>query len=88
MKYDPLRTYLGATPSSVREVTLSFAQIETILGDSLPQSACDHRAWWANELGDSRHTQAEAWLRAGFTVDSVDQGSNPWVRFVRQHSAG
>ena len=62
-KYDPLRDWLKACGKD--EVALSFLEIEGVLGDTLPQSADDHRAWWANEP-KGRHVQARAWLDAGY----------------------
>jgi hypothetical protein len=46
-KYAPLGRHLAAQPS--REILLAFSEIERLLGDSLPASAHNHRAWWANE---------------------------------------
>jgi len=69
-KYAPLRAYLEGVPSSKREISLNFKEIEQILLARLPKSATEHRAWWANELRGSR---ARSWLDAGFIVDTVDQ---------------
>lgn len=46
-----------------------FSEIERILGFGLPPSARRHRAWWANT---ESHSQARAWLAAGWRVDTVD----------------
>lgn len=50
------------------DVTWSFTDIEEILGRDLPASARRHRAWWAN---DGKHSQAAAWLAAGYRVGRV-----------------
>jgi len=66
-KYEPLSRYLekrGAT------VTLSFTEIEKILGFALPPSARQYAAWWSNNAGS--HVQANAWLEAGFKTEDVD----------------
>lgn len=47
-------------------MVLSFEEIEDVLGFSLPASASKHSAWWAN----GGHTQASAWLDAGWLVES------------------
>lgn len=63
--YDPLRTKLD----SVREQTvrLTFSEIEALLGRPLPASAHRFSAWWGNESSrNAGHTQAMAWLKAGF----------------------
>jgi hypothetical protein len=48
-KYDPLCDHLTAVPSSEGEVTLSFADIKTILGLELPTSAYRWNAWWGSD---------------------------------------
>jgi hypothetical protein len=68
-KYDPLKGFLAK--GSGDAICLSFAQIEQIIGEPLPSSAADHRAWWANEA-NGPHVQARAWLDAGWHVMSVD----------------
>lgn len=77
-KYAPLRRHLEGR--NEREVTLSFDRVDELVG-SLPASARNHRAWWANET-DGRHVQARAWTDAGWRVDEVDLTAGH-VRFVR-----
>ena len=79
-KYAPLQMRLMAVSPSEGYETLSFGEIEQIIGDKLPPSAHDHRAWWSNRAGS--HVQARAWLEAGWEVESVDQGAQT-VRFRR-----
>jgi len=51
-------------------VTLTFSQVEEILGFDLPQSARIYREWWSN---DKYHVQSQfGWLAAGWLVDKVD----------------
>jgi hypothetical protein len=61
-KYDPLQRFLSADP--VLPLTLSFAQVEQIVGFQLPDSARMHPAWWANEKSPT-HSHAMSWLLAG-----------------------
>ena len=68
-KYDPLRTFLSAQPG--HDTTLSFVQIEQVIGAPLPPSARAYPMWWSNETGRERHVQAEAWLRSGWRVQEV-----------------
>jgi hypothetical protein len=68
-KYDPLREHLSLHGG--QSITMSFGEIEKVLGNTLPKSAWDHQAWWANSR--FTHVHAEAWLDAGYRVDSVDQ---------------
>jgi len=81
-KYDPLGDFLTNTRSNIKENTLTFSQIEKILGFQLPYSAYHHRAWWANPSSATDHPYAQAWLAAGWKVESVKQ-SEKWVRFER-----
>jgi hypothetical protein len=83
-KYKPLELHLRAVSAKTKEVTLSFAEIERILGTSLPASARSHRPWWSNQKDSKTRPQAHAWLSAGFKIDTVNQGSgNASVRFKR-----
>lgn len=80
MKYDALTDYLGV--KNQQRLTLSFREIEAVLGFSLPPSAYKYRAWWAN----GGHTHADAWSNAGYCVDVVDF-VNKTTSFVRDHAA-
>ena len=84
-KYDPLKNYLINLPKNQMEVTLSFEQVEKIIGAKLPPAAREHRAYWGNNAGGG-HAHALAWMEAGWKVDSVNQ-KDFWVRFVRQRIA-
>lgn len=80
-KYTPIYEYLSGLPQSKNELTLSFGQIERIIGDRLPKSAHEYRPWWGNEQSGS-HVQAKSWMNAGWKVDEVNL-LNQWVRLVR-----
>ena len=67
-KYAPLFDYLQRAPQD--EITLSFSEIETLLGAPLPPSAREQRGWWGNRSGGSPH--AAAWMHAGYHVDSLN----------------
>lgn len=79
--YDPLYRYLDSHPASA--VTMSYAEIEKVLGRSLPDTARrdKKRQWWANT---ESHSQALAWLgarrRAKLDVNRLE------VTFTRQQS--
>jgi hypothetical protein len=72
-KYDPLKHHLAS--QSWSEVTMTFAEVEAVLGAKLPRSAYTHAAWWANE-SEGSHVQAKAWLDAGFETADVDKISH------------
>jgi len=84
-KYDPLRGFLESIPPDVEKRSLSFSRIESIIGAALPASARKHRAWWSNPTSRRDHPHAQAWLAAGWKVDTVDQ-EHEWVRFRRTSS--
>ncbi|WP_226087492.1 hypothetical protein [Mesobacillus sp. S13] len=67
-KYLPIYNYLCSIKK--KETTLSFKEIEELLGFPLPKSAYIHNAWWANDIGN--HTQAKSWLMAGWKTKNVD----------------
>ena len=52
------------------EVILTFAEIEALLNDTLPDSARSKRAWWSNRSKGA--WQASAWMEAGYRVEDVD----------------
>ena len=67
-KYEPLQRHLQASEEFSLE--FSFADIEEILGFTLPASARRYAAWWSNS--DGSHVQAQAWLAAGYETSEVD----------------
>jgi hypothetical protein len=76
-KYEKLGSHLREQGGS--RVVLSFEQIEDIQQFRLPDSARRHRAWWTNVL-DGTHTQAVAWMNAGWRVSRADLAAE-WVEF-------
>jgi hypothetical protein len=73
-KYFPLQEFLQNSDKTT--VTLTFQEIERILHASLPHSASNHSAWWANDT--TQHPHAKAWLEAGWQVESPTEA-------IRQH---
>lgn len=65
--YAPLAAHLAATTDNQ---TMSFADVEQILGRPLPPTARRRPQWWANN--DNRHVQARAWLDVGYVTADVD----------------
>lgn len=81
-KYDPLYHWLAR--QSRKEITLTFNELEKILGFKLPSSASRYPAWWDNEEGaETRHVQCKAWFDAGFRVSRPDF-LNRTVVFVKR----
>ena len=77
-KYQRLHEHLKSTTSDHWQFT--FREIESIIGASLPASAYRHAAWWSNT---GSHSQANAWLAAGFRSTNVDLHAEQ-VIFARQ----
>jgi hypothetical protein len=77
-KYDPLKHFLQARPGG--ETPMTFAEIETVLGFHLPDSARKFPAWWSNNTGT--HVGVSAWRDAGFRTARVDIAAGR-VTFVR-----
>jgi hypothetical protein len=80
MRYDPLKAHLEVVPGPV--VVMTYDEIEKLLGRKLPNTAYGDswRQWWANT---ETHSQALAWLRAGWRVTRPDL-ANKRVEFRRQ----
>ena len=70
-KYEPLRAHLAGLTADTREITLTFVELEKILGFPLPNSATKYRPWWANQTDTSNRSQAAAWMSGGWKVDNV-----------------
>lgn len=68
-KYDLLGEHLSGLDRDTSH-TLSFDQIEAILGFSLPRSAREYQAWWANQVG-AGHVQSDAWLDNGWHTERL-----------------
>jgi hypothetical protein len=49
---------------------MTFAEIEEVIGSSLPNSAYTHRAWWSNN--PSNNVMTKEWLAAGYETEQVD----------------
>jgi hypothetical protein len=67
-KYTALRRYLNMRYDN--QVTLTFAEIEQIIGAPLPPKAQRHRAWWSNN--PENNVMTREWLAAGFRTEQVD----------------
>lgn len=70
-KYIALKEYL-VNKQDIDSISLSFTEIEQIVGTKLPKSAYTYREWWAN----GSHFHALAWMQAGWLVDNVVLGES------------
>ena len=65
-KYTPLAEHLKRLPGN--EVTLSFNEIEEILGKPLPETAFRNTSFWSNQKSPWAVQAAQGWMRAGWKV--------------------
>ena len=83
-KYSLLSEYLARRARYAGLATLTFAKIESIIGDNLPSSASRDTRWWNNTPS---HLQAQAWMDVGWRVKDVNL-SDKTVTFRRVASSG
>ena len=50
-------------------ITMTFSEIESIIGKKLPASAHEHREWWANHENNSQCF----WIRVGYRTDNLSK---------------
>jgi len=81
-KYAPLRKYL--TSGSQTRWRVTFAEVEAVLGFSLPRSAYAYPAWWSNDA--TGHSHSRVWLDAGWKTEQVDMAARKLV--FRRTGAG
>lgn len=74
-KYERLSSFLRH--QSMKEIPMTFNEIENIIGAPLPASARAHRAWWSNNPSNSVITRE--WLTAGFVSEQVDMAAERLV---------
>lgn len=79
-KYKPFAEYL----QNVNENSLhfTFADVERILGFSLPPAARKYPAWWANSRTKDSHTWAHLWIKTGWECDKYSLSAE-WVTFKK-----
>ena len=75
-KYRKLTEHLERAPEATE--TMTFGQIEEVLGFGLPESARSYQAWWANQP----RGQSLAWISAGFRTSnlSIDEQRLTFLR--------
>ena len=79
-KYSPLSRYLARRATFTDIATLSFRQIEGIIGSSLPPVAFQSVEWWKNTRAGAHR---QAWLDVGWHVESVNMEKKA-VTFKRE----
>jgi hypothetical protein len=78
LKYIRLAAHLAAQSTSVTQLRMSLDEIESVVGEPLPDNA-RLASWWRN---DGRRMHSRAWLTAGWSVDRMETDQEA-VLFVR-----
>lgn len=69
-KYAPL--YRRLLTKAGPDWSVSFSELEAILGFNLPNSARLYRPWWSNQKHGAGHSHALAWSAAGWKTRFVN----------------
>lgn len=69
-KYEKLANYLSGLAD--QKVSMTFADVEQVLGSKLPPVAYSSNAFWANSRTNDSHTWAHLWQGAGWQASNVD----------------
>jgi hypothetical protein len=86
-KYENLTVHLVEATPGESPLTLTFKQIEKIIGSQLPDSARRYQAWWANQSGKG-HSQAYSWACAGWRTSDLDlENETVTFRYVAEEMA-
>ena len=72
-KHSPLGDFLKAWPD--REVTLTFEEIEEIIGSRLPPSAYAKRGFWTNSTNEYVRPSGPGWVSVGWHVARAGAGN-------------
>jgi hypothetical protein len=80
-KYLRLEEWFRKQPATKKRLTLTFDQVEAILGRPLPASALKLKTCWTN-VHPKIQSHRTAWLNNGWKVIEFDQQAR-WVKFVR-----
>jgi hypothetical protein len=74
-KYNRLGEFLQAQRG--KEIPMTFAEIERVIGGKLPPNSPQYPAWWSNN--PSNNVMTKVWLSAGFRTEQVDVKSRKVV---------
>jgi hypothetical protein len=68
-RYELLGEFLTNLSQRTKSKTLTFREVERIIGSNLPSAATSHRVWWSNNPDSP---QAKQWLDAGWRTARVN----------------
>lgn len=78
-KYAALSAHLATISGSAQNILMTFSEIEKVMGEKLPDSAYEYRAWWSN---DPSKPNSASWLSQGWKAQSLSL-SEKRLTFVR-----
>jgi hypothetical protein len=79
-KYAYLSMLLAKASKFRGKITMSFAEIEDVIGDKLPASAYKYKHWWSNIRN---RAPSESWLTVGWRVEEVNLEEKK-ITFLRE----
>lgn len=79
-RYASLADWLQSQSGRQSQITLTFNQVEEIIGGNLPGSAREFRNWWAND--SVGHIHSQLWLDAGWRTTYINLNEKR-VTFIR-----
>ncbi len=82
--YEPLLTFLIAQPAETASVTLTFAEMEALVGRPLPASAVSRSYWRHRRPGGMGHRLAAL----GWRVGPFGRGQIAAITYVRLQGRG
>ena len=77
-KYIPLASFFAE--ASQNEITLTYTEIENIVGQQLPNAAYLNSSWWKKTKPPATHFLS--WLDSEYTVKEIDLGRS--VKFTKE----
>jgi hypothetical protein len=78
-KYEPLTNYLkGKRYHGMSTIHMGLKELDAII-NGLPRTARINDQWWAN---DDTHVQAQAWMEAGFRIQTPSAWRSGEIVFV------
>ena len=80
-----LGDYLRGQPANKKDLTLTFADVEKIIGVPMPSSATVQAGWW-NDQPVPKRPQNIAWQGAGWKAQADVKGKK--VKFLRVQTFG
>ena len=66
--YTRLKLFFESLPPPQRQVVLTFSELGSLIGQTLPEAPLRYRSWWANTASSP---QGGAWTEGGWSLQKV-----------------